>query len=115
MSTRSLSISVNAIASASAGVMLGLISYKFLTWYRVNYSNYIVLLYGLGAAALLMSITLDAGDKILLQRVVEENSLPGAGLESFWIYKTFEKYGGQIQYKVVNPETTTLHSCLLSL
>lgn len=109
MSTRSLSISVNAIASASAGVMLGLISYKFLTWYRVNHSNYIVLLYGLGAAALLMSITLDAGDKILLQRVVEENSLPGAGLESSWIYKTFEKYGGQIQYKVVNPETTTLY------
>lgn len=109
MNTRPLAVSVNAIASASAGIMLGLIAYKFLAWYRVNKRNYIVLLYGLGAAALVMSITVDAGDKILLQKVVEENSSQGTPLESSWIYKTFEKYDGQVQYKVVNPEMTTLY------
>ena len=109
MTTRPLAVSVNAIASASAGVMLGLVAYKFLAWYRINNRNYIVLLYGIGAAALIMSITVDAGDKILLQKVVEENSPQGAVLESSWIYKTFEKYDGQVQYKVVNPEMTTLY------
>jgi uncharacterized membrane protein YiaA len=107
MNTRPLAVSVNAIASGAAGVMLGLIAYKFFAWYRINKRNYIILLYGLGAAALIMSITVDAGDKILLQTVVEENSPPGAALESSWIYKTFERYDGQVQYKVVNPETTT--------
>jgi hypothetical protein len=109
MITRPLAVSVNAIASASAGVVLGLICYKFFSWFGVDRRNYIVLLYGLGAAALILSITVDAGDKILLQRVVEENSPEGASLESAWIYKTFEKYDGQVQYKVVNPETTTLY------
>ena len=109
MTTRPLAVSVNAIASTSAGVMLGLVAYKFLAWYRINNRNYIVLLYGIGAAALIMSITVDAGDKILLQKVVEENSPQGAVLESSWIYKTFEKYDGQVQYKVVNPEMTTLY------
>jgi hypothetical protein len=91
MTTRPLAVSVNAIASTSAGVMLGLVAY------------------GIGAAALIMSITVDAGDKILLQKVVEENSPQGAVLESSWIYKTFEKYDGQVQYKVANPEMTTLY------
>ena len=107
MNTRPLAVSVNAIASVAAGVILGLIAYKFFAWYRVNKRNFIVLLFGLGAAALLMSITVDAGDKILLQKVIEESSPPGAALESSWIYKIFDRYDGQIQYKVVNPETTT--------
>jgi len=42
-----------------------------------------------------------------LQQVVEEKSPRGAVPESSWIYKSFEKYQGQVQYKVVNPETTT--------
>ena len=71
MNTRPLAVSVNAIASGAAGVIL------------------------------------DAGDKILLQKVIEESSPPGAALESSWIYKTFDRYDGQVQYKVVNPETTT--------
>lgn len=66
-----------------------------------------VLLYGLAAAALALSITIDAADKILLQQVVEEKSPKGAVPESSWIYKSFDKYQGQVQYKVVNPETTT--------
>jgi hypothetical protein len=54
-----------------------------------------------------MSITIDAADKILLQQVVVENSPRGAVPESSWIYKSFDKYQGQVQYKVVDPENTT--------
>jgi hypothetical protein len=62
MTTRPLAVSVNAIASASAVVVLGLIGYKFFSWFRDKRNNYIVLLYGLAAAALLIPITVDAGD-----------------------------------------------------
>jgi hypothetical protein len=107
MATRPLSTSINAIASTGAGIILGIISFKFFSWFKLSDRNVMVLLYGLAAASLAMSITIDAADKILLQQVVEEKSLKGAVPESSWIYKTFDKYQGQVQYKVVNPETTT--------
>jgi hypothetical protein len=108
MVSRSLATSINAIASASAGIILGVISFKFFSWYKLNNKNFMVLFYGLAAATLAMSITVDAGDKILLQQVVEEKS-PATGIipQSSFIYKTTEKYHGQVQYKVVNPQTTT--------
>jgi hypothetical protein len=68
------------------------------------------LFYGLAAAALAISIAGDAFDKLLLiQVVVEETSPPGAVPQASFIYETFEKYHGEIQYKVVNPHTTTLY------
>ena len=51
MNTRPLAVSVNAIASGAAGVILGLIAYKFFAWYRVNKRNFIVLLFGLRSLA----------------------------------------------------------------
>jgi hypothetical protein len=107
MATRPLATSINAIASTGAGIILGVISFKFFSWFRTSNRNVMVLLYGLAAASLAMSITIDAADKILLQQVVEEKSPKGAVPESSWIYKSFDKYQGQVQYKVVNPETTT--------
>jgi hypothetical protein len=108
MATRPLATSINAIASTGAGIILGVISFKFFSWFRTsNNRNVMVLLYGLAAASLAMSITIDAADKILLQQVVEEKSPRGAVPESSWIYKSFDKYQDQVQYKVVNPETTT--------
>jgi hypothetical protein len=107
MTTRPMATSINAIASTGAGIILGVISFKFFSWFRTNNRNAMVLLYGLAAASLAMSITIDAADKILLQQVVEEKSPRGAVPESSWIYKSFDKYQGQVQYKVVNPETTT--------
>jgi hypothetical protein len=107
MATRSLATSINAIASTGAGIILGVISFKFFSWFRTSNRNVMVLLYGLAAASLAMSITIDAADKILLQQVVEEKSPNGVVPESSWIYKSFDKYQGQVQYKVVNPETTT--------
>ena len=107
MATRPLATSINVIASTGAGIILGVISFKFFSWFRTSNRNVMVLLYGLAAASLAMSITIDAADKILLQQVVEEKSPKGAVPESSWIYKSFDKYQGQVQYKVVNPETTT--------
>lgn len=107
MATRPLATSINAIASTGAGIILGIISFKFFSWFKSSNKNTMVLLYGLAAASLAMSITLDAADKILLQQIVEEKSPRGAFPESSWIYKSFDKYQGQVQYKVVNPETTT--------
>jgi hypothetical protein len=107
MATRPLATSINAIASTGAGIILGVISFKFFSWFRTSNRNVMVLLYGLAAASLAMSITIDAADKILLQQVVEEKSPNGVVPESSWIYKSFDKYQGQVQYKVVNPETTT--------
>jgi hypothetical protein len=107
MVTRPLATSINAIASTGAGIILGIISFKFFSWFKSSNRNVMILLYGLAAASLAMSITIDAADKILLQQVVVENSPRGAVPESSWIYKSFDKYQGQVQYKVVNPETTT--------
>ena len=39
---------------------------------------------------------------------MEEKSLPNTTPQASFIYETFEKYHGEIQYKVVNPVTTTL-------
>jgi len=107
--TRHLAVAVNAIGSASATIVLGLISYKFFSWYRFSTKNWMILLYGLAAATLAMSIGLDAADKILLLQVVEEKSPAGAIPQSAFLYKTNEKYHGQVQYKVVGPDTTTLY------
>ena len=51
----------------------------------------------------------DAASKMLLVRVVEEESPPGAIPEDMFIYKTDEKYQGDVQYKVVKPDTTTVY------
>jgi hypothetical protein len=67
-----------------------------------------LLFYGLAAAALAISIGGDAFDKILLIQIVQEKSPLGAIPQASFIYKIFEKYHGEIQYKIVNPLTTTL-------
>jgi magnesium-transporting ATPase (P-type) len=109
-SNKIASTSVYAISSIAATIIMGLISFKFFSWYKVNNRNFIVLFYGLAAAALAISIAGDAFDKLLLiQVVVEETSPPGAVPQASFIYETFEKYHGEIQYKVVNPHTTTLY------
>ena len=53
-----------------------------------------------------------------IHHVVEEKSEPNVTPQASFIYETFEKYHGEIQYKVVNPDTTTLWilpSSLISL
>jgi signal transduction histidine kinase len=108
-SSRYATSSVYAVSTIAATVVMGLISFKFFSWYRVNKRNYIVLFYGLAAAALAISIAGDAFDKLLLAQVVEEKTSAGAVPQASFIYKTFEKYHGEIEYKVVNPHITTLY------
>ena len=116
--TEFLTSSFNATASITATILLGTLAWKFLSWYNSNKRNFLLLLYGLAAAALAISIAGDAFDKLLLAQVVQEKSPAGAIPQSSFIYETFEKYHGEIEYKVVNPQVTTLYvvpSSLLDL
>jgi len=108
--TRVFTTTVFAVSSISATVIMGIIAFKFFSWYKLsNNKNLTVLLYGIASLTLAMSIAEDAGTKLLMLRVVEEPSPPGAITKSSFIYKASEKYNGEIEYKVVNPQTTTLY------
>lgn len=106
--TRLLTTSIFAISSISASIIMGILSFKFLSWYRLSYRNLMVLLYGIAAITTAIAIAEDAGVKILLINVVEEKSPAGALPQSDFVYETDEKYRGEIQYKVVNRDITTL-------
>ena len=100
--------SVYVIASIGASVIMGIISFKFFSWYKLNKRNFMVLFYGLATATFAIAITEDAYTKLMFVHVVEEKSASNAAPQASFIYETFEKYHGEIQYKVVNPVTTTL-------
>ena len=106
--TRLLTTSIFAISSISASIIMGILSFKFLSWYRSSYRNLMVLLYGIAAITTAIAIAEDAGVKILLVNVVEEKSPAGTIPQSDFVYETDEKYRGEIQYKVVNRDITTL-------
>ena len=97
---------VYALSSASAAIIMVLISFKFLSWFRANTKNVTVLFFGLTAAALAIAIANDAGSKLLLVKVVEEPTPPGAVLGSTFVYRNDDKYQGNVQYKVVDADTT---------
>ena len=85
-------VSLTAIASASASVILGYFSYRFLGWYKTSNRNLILLFYGLAAAALSMSIAGDAIDKFLVAGlIVEEQSQPGTVADSSFMYENVDK------------------------
>ncbi|MGC2426265.1 MAG: hypothetical protein WA421_04460 [Nitrososphaeraceae archaeon] len=100
--------SIYVISSIGASVIMGIISFKFFSWYKSNKRNFMVLFYGLAAATFAIAITEDAYTKLVFVDVVEEKSAPNATPQASFIYKTIEKYHGEIQYKVVNPVITTL-------
>ncbi len=68
-----------------------------------------LLFFGLAAASLGMSIGVDALDKIVLQKVIEEKSANESIPSATFVYKTNKKYDGQVQYKLVNRESTILY------
>jgi hypothetical protein len=97
---------------------MGIISFKFFSWYKLNKKNFMVLFFGLAAATSAIAITEDAYTKLIFVYVIEEKSPLGAVPQASFIYKNSEKYHGEIQYKVVNPHSTTLWvlpSSLISL
>ena len=105
-----LSPTVFAISSIASSIVIGLIGFKFFSWFKLNNKkNLVILFYGIAAFALGSSILEDAGTKLLLVDVVQEKSPPGATVESSFLYKQSEKYDGEIVYKIVNSDTTTLY------
>ena len=101
---------MTAVASASSSVILGFFSYRFLSWYKTSNRNLILLFYGLATAALSMSIAGDAVDKFMVaELIVEEQSQLGTVPDSSFVYENVEKYDGEVQYRVTNPEGSTLY------
>lgn len=101
-------LSVYLISSISALIIIGIITLKFFSWYSRGKRNVMVLFFGIATATFGFSILEDAYTKLILVRVIEEKSPPGAIPQSSFLYKTVEKYHAEIEYKVVNRETTTL-------
>jgi hypothetical protein len=107
---RFLSPLVFAVSSVTGSIVLGVITYKLFSWYRLsNFKNLVILFYGIAAFTLASSILEDAGTKLLMVQVIEEKTPPGTTVESSFLYKPSEKYDGEIIYKIVNPDTTILY------
>jgi hypothetical protein len=82
-STRYLSHSVFAISSILATIIIGIISFKFFSWYKSSeYKNFTVLFYGIAALTLGASIAEDVGTKLLMVQEVKENTSPGEVIQS---------------------------------
>ena len=97
----------------STGIMI-IIGFKFFSWYKISRgrdrdTHRLLLVCGLAAASLAAAMAFDAGSKMLLVRVVEEESPSGSIPQDMFIYKSDEKYQGDVQYKVVKPDTTTVY------
>jgi hypothetical protein len=107
-SSRFPGLAVYLASSISALVIIGIITFKFFSWYRLGKRNIMVLFFGLATATFGFSIVEDAYTKLVLVQVVEEKSPPGAVPKSSFLYITDKRYHAEIQYRVVNPSTTTL-------
>ena len=104
-----LSSSVFAISSTLATFIMGVIAFKFFTWYKLSYSrNFTILFYGFAALTLALSIAEDASTKLLMVEVVYEHTPEGVPTGSSFLYESSEKYNGEIIRKEVNHDTTTL-------
>jgi hypothetical protein len=107
--TRFLSHTVFAVSSAIATVTMGVISFKFFSWYKLGeYKNFAILFYGIAALTLGMSIAEDVGTKLLMVQQVEEKTPPAAIIQSSFQYKASDKYDAEVIRKEVNPDTTAL-------
>src|SRR5215831_6882129 len=69
---RAQTTSVYVITSIGASVIMGIISFKFFSWYKINKRNFMVLFYGLAAATFAIAIAEDAYTKLVFIHVLEE-------------------------------------------
>ena len=99
---------LNVISSMSATAILIAISFKFFSWYRTNYKNYLMLLFGLLAVGMIIALVGDNINELLLTKTIIENSPNGVTPKAYFPYKQDNKHGGQIQYQITNPEKTIL-------
>lgn len=112
VSVRYMTYTVFATSTIAATTIMGIAAFRFFSWYRAGKrtgdKNRLILICGLAGVALCAAMTFDATAKLLLVRAVEEESPPGATPQDLFIYEDDEKYQGEVQYKVVKPDTTTL-------
>ena len=105
-----LSRTVFAISSTLATIIMIAISFKFFSWYKASkYKTHIVLFYAIGTLTLAISIAEDAGTKLLMVQIIQEKTIQGSPLETAFLYKSSEKYDGQIVYKEVKSDVTILY------
>ena len=71
---------------------MGIISFKFFSWYKLNKKNFMVLFFGLATATFAIAITEDAYTKLIFIYVLEEKSPSGAEPHASFIYLNSEKY-----------------------
>ena len=103
-------VAVFAISSALATIIMLAISFKFFSWYKAsNHKTHIVLFYAIGTLTLAISIAEDAGTKLLMVQIIQEKTIQGSPLETAFLYKSSEKYDGQIVYKEVKSDVTILY------
>jgi signal transduction histidine kinase len=108
-STPLFTVSLTAISSGLASVILAFFSYRFFSWYKSSNRNFILLFYGLATAALCLSIAGDAINKFVVTVVVVDSEVTSAHPDSSFVYNTFSKYEGDVKYRVTNPEGSTLY------
>jgi nitrogen-specific signal transduction histidine kinase len=105
-----LSRAVFAFSSVFATIIMGVISFKFFSWYKAsNYKTPIILFYAIAALTLAFSIGEDAGTKLLMVNVIQEKTPMGTTPDSSFLYSMSEKYKGQIIYKEVKSNISTLY------
>jgi signal transduction histidine kinase len=101
---------VFAVSSIFATIIMLAISLKFFSWYKAsNYKTPVVLFYAIAALTLAFSIGEDAGTKLLMVNVIQEKSPDGALTGSSFLYTSSEKYDGQLIFKEVKSDITTLY------
>src|SRR5215210_2599977 len=101
---------VFAVSSRFATIIMGIISFKFFSWYKAsNYKTPIVLFYAIAALTIAFSIGEDAGTKLLMVNVIQEKTPIGATTDSSFLYSESEKYDGQLIFKEVKSDITTLY------
>jgi hypothetical protein len=123
ISTTFLSRLTFAISTIAASFIMGFIALKFFQWFGSSNRNVAILIYGLASASIAIAMIFDGSAKLLLVQVIEEKSLPSSegklnqqqsgelNVTSYdvFIYKYVDKYQGELQYKVVKPQITTLY------
>jgi hypothetical protein len=123
ISTTFLSRMTFAISTIAASFIMGFIALKFFVWFGSSNRNVTILIYGLASASIATAMIFDGSAKLLLVQVIEEKSLPSsegnqnlqlsgesnATSYDVFIYKKDSKYQGEIQYKVVKPQSTTVY------
>jgi len=89
-------------------IIMGIISFKFFSWYKLNRRNFMVLFFGLATATFAIAMIEEGYTKLIFIYVLEEKTPSGTAPHASFIYLSSEKYKGEIQYKVVNPDITSL-------